>query len=470
MEVVRWALLKPFLPTSHVQMKALIKWAGFKPGTNRKTKKESSDDETKRKLILRCISSTRKKDQEFAITLKMCREVAQLSKVLGTYVRGWKPGADGRVHAKPGFWGKMFRISWRDPNIGATIQDKQEEFIAAGFRKCVRVKDDRILVEADWKGIEAVIVGYLAKDPDYIRLAKIGVHDYFCSHLLVERGKMPASSIPSLALSDGDLKAAFKVIKKTFPKDRDDAKHCVHGQNYGMTAPLMSSMYEMPISEAERLIELYFSLFPKIKAWQDSVKALANAKVWLINPFGYRMPFWEVVRWNSHRYELLAKTYDRVGKLDGSGMPFQPNMRQKDWIRQIDQIRLVNPTLKLDEAISKLCWDLGDDAKSAISFLPRDTAAAMLREALLRLRPQAEYGYMIGSAHDAILCDVPRPKKEETEELLYTEMAKPVPELGGLIVDVDVKSGPAWDSEGMESVDVALRLAQRRSIAEGAIA
>ena len=461
--VERYAQLKPFLPTSHVQMKALIKWAGFKTGTNRKTKKETSDDETKRKIIARCINSSRKKDQEFAITLKMCREVSQLSKVLGTYVKGWRPSLDGKIHSTPGFWGKMFRISWRNPNVSATIQDKQEEFIAAGFRKCVCTTSDRILVEADWKGIEAVIVGYLADDPNYIRLAKMGVHDYFGCYLLYDRGKIPHSSIPSLSLPDEELRKALKFVKKEFPKDRDDAKHTVHGSNYGMTAPLLSSLYELPIAQAEELLKLYFALFPKIKAWQESIKEKASREVWLQNPFGYRMPFWEVYRWNSHRYEILAKAYDRVGKMGSDGMPWKPNMRERGWIREIEQQLKLITTGKVEDAISKLCWDLGDDAKSAISFLPRDTAAGMLRELLLRIRPLAEEGFLCASAHDAVLCDTPRSQQNRIEELLYTEMTRPVPELGNLVVDVEIKAGPAWDSEGMEVVDISQKISQKIS-------
>jgi uracil-DNA glycosylase family 4 len=456
-QVERWAQLKPFLPTSHVQMKKLIKWGGFKVGTNRKTKKETSDDETKRKIIARCINSPRKKDQEFGVTLKMCREVSQLSKVLGTYVKGWRVGTDGRVHAIPGFWGKMFRISWRNPNISGTIQDKQEEFIAAGFRKCVRTSQDRVLVESDWRGIEAVLVGVFADDPDYVRLAKIGVHDYLCCHILATKGKILYSDIPSLSLSDAELKIIFKGIKKRFPKDRDDSKHVVHASNYLATPSLISSMYEMPLKETEHIQAIYFSeVAAKVKAWQGMMLAKAHSEVYLKNVYGYQMAFWEIYRWNSHRYEILAKMWSRIGKMGADGMPWKPNLRERTWIREIEQILKADPAMKVEDGISKLCWDLGDDAKSAISFLPRDTAAGMLRELLLRVEPLVDDGFLCASAHDAVLCDCPRSQQSRVEEILYTEMTRPVPQLKnaqypeGLIVDVEVKAGPSWDSDNME--------------------
>jgi uracil-DNA glycosylase family 4 len=458
-EVERWAKLKPFLPTSHKQMKDLIRWGGFKVGTNRKTKKETSDDETKRKIIARCINSSRKKDQEFGETLKMCREVSQLSKVLGTYVKGYRPKADGRIHATPGFWGKMHRVSWRNPNISATIQDKTEGAIAAGFRKCIATGRGRLLSEYDWKGIEAVLVGHFAGDPDYMRLAKIGVHDYFCSHILASKGKIAQSDIPSLSLSDAELKPIFSKLKKSFPKDRDDSKHIIHGTAYGMTPPLMSSLYELPMSEAERLQNFYFELFPKVKLWQESVKKFAHEKVWLKTPFGFSMPFWEIYRWNSRRYEILAKTYDRIGKMGPDGMPWKPNMKERSWIKEIEQILHSNPQMKPPDAISKLCWDLGDDAKSAISFLPRDTAAGMLRKVIRQLRPLADEGILVGCAHDAVLCDHPESELDRVSQVVHSTMTAPFPELDGLSIDVEAKAGPAWDSENMEVFEVGKRLA-----------
>src|SRR5882672_2859102 len=190
----------------------------------------------------------------------MIRECRQLNKVLGTYVKGWKPGRDGRIHATPGHWGKMFRVSWRRPNISATIQDKQEAYVASGFRRCVATTSGRTLLECDWRGIEAVLVGWFAGDQDYQRLARLGVHSFMASHML---GR-PAD----ISWSDHDLLECFREIKGTQRALYDDAKHTVHGTNYGMGPRLMADLYEMPEREAKRLQGLYFDLFPKIKLWQ----------------------------------------------------------------------------------------------------------------------------------------------------------------------------------------------------------
>lgn len=406
-EVVRWCLVEPFLPTSSKQVLDLIKHFGHTPGTNRKSKKETSDEDTLRKLLKKYRTARKESDRDAAELYKLILECRQLSKVLGTYVKGWKPGKDGRIHSTPGFWGKMFRISWRRPNIAATIADKEEEYIAAGFRKCVRAPEGKVLLESDWKGIEAVLVGWFAGDESYMRLARLGVHDYMCCHLLVDRHKMAASNLPSLAWSDGDLKALFRDVKKRFPKDRDDAKHTVHGTNYGMTWKLLSELYGLTASDAKKLIALYFSLFPKVKEWQQNTLQRAYQEGRLTNPFGYSMWFWDVLKWNS-RYQRM---------------------------------------------------ELGTDAKSAISFLPRDTAAAMLKEALLRLNAPpydlASRGIMLSSTHDSILTEQLESQVEMIARVVKEEMERPVPELGGLVIGVEQKVGHTWDSEGMKTLKEA---------------
>lgn len=396
--VERWCRLLPFLPTSSKQVLDLLKHYGVKPGVSRKTKAASADDDTLKRIIRRAPRNQRQ--QELVHILTLSRECRQLKKVLGTYVEGWKPGTDGRVHSTPGFWGAMLRLSWRRPNISGTIQDKQEEYIAKGFRRCVRAGEGKFLCEADWKGIEAKLVGWFANDTEYMRLSSLGVHDYFCYHLLVDRHKLSSMEIPSLSLPDAELCERFRWVKQHFPKDRDDAKHCVHGQNYGMGPSLMSNLYNLPLGEAQRLQQLYFELFPKVKAWQQDVQRRADRDGRLVTPFGDVMPFYEVKRWNSRKGEAGA-------------------------------------------------WEMGDQAKSALSFLPRDTAAAMLKEVLLRpsIKELAQRGYLLATTHDALLCECPENLIMPVAELLREEMESPVKELGNLVIECEVKYGRNWSEE-----------------------
>lgn len=412
--VMRWAQLEPFLPTSPQQVLALIKHFGHKAGTNRKTKKETSDEDTLDKLRRKCLRTV--KEQAKGAVYQTIIECRQLNKVLGTYVKGWRPGKDGRIHATPGFWGQMYRISWRRPNIAATVADKREEYIAAGFRKCVAASPGKVLVEADWKGIEAVIVGWFAGDTDYMRLGRLGVHAYMTSLVLARDKKI--EEVADLKWSDADLTQFFSELKKKFRFEYDQNKHGVHLSNYGGTPPLMTQQFPEAfptMAAAKQWQDFYFdTVAKKVRAWQKGVLERAHQEVKLVNPWGYVMRFWNVYEWDSRKFAKL--------KRDGLG----------------------------EKEARAGAWRLGEDAKSALSFLPRDTAAGMLKEVLLRLRPWAERRVLLASVHDSIMGELERPHAEEFAWALKTEMEKPVPELGGLSIGTDIKWGDVWDDDGMK--------------------
>ncbi len=400
-EVERWCKLEPFLPTSSQQVLALIKHFKHKAGTNRKTKKATSDEDTLTKLWRKYRLARNEHDREAAELYYMIVECRQLNKVLGTYIRGWRPGRDGRIHPTFGFWGDMFRINARRPNTAATIVDKREQQIAAGFRKCVATENGRLLIEADWKGAEAVLTGWFANDPDYMRLGRLGVHAFMSALTLYDTKK--TTTVPELSWSDDDLIAYFKELKKRFPFEYDQNKHGVHLSNYCGTPFLMNEMFPESFptkGAAAKWQDFYFStVASKVRAWQKSVLQRAHQEAFLVNPFGYRMPFWDVLKWDA---------------------------KKKD-------------------------WGLGTEAKSAVSFLPRDTLAGMLKDAILTLRPLAEEGVLLAPTHDSLLSEAEEPRVDVVATRVRDIMETPVSVLGGLVIGTEIAVGPCWDKASMET-------------------
>lgn len=420
--VTRWCrvVVSEFNPGSWQQVLSYIKFKGHKVPLIRKKKKPSksgkklSDETTDKESLKALFKST--KDPFYKLVI----ERRAIDKVLGTYVEGWKAGKDGRVHPTASLRGDMHRISWKQPNIAATVADKDEAVsIASGFRECVRAREGYVLVETDWSGIEALLVGWFAEDEQYMRLCRLGVHDYLLSHMLnkIDKVDTPAAD---LAWEDSKLKAYFKQLKAAYPKRRDDAKHCIHGVNYGMLEKLMSELYGMSQVEARQLIDLYFSLFPKIKLWQDKVVRQANVVHKLRNPFNYTMDFWDVMRWDSKRYYSLMRR----------GVP-QAKAQVEAYVR-------------------------GEGAKAALSFYPRDTAAGMLKEVLLHPAIQEcnKKGWIIGTAHDAILREVPEEVAMENAKLFKEVMEAPFKQLNGLWCGTETVMGKVWSKKKMEVVQV----------------
>jgi DNA polymerase I-like protein with 3'-5' exonuclease and polymerase domains len=209
-----------------------------------------------------------------------------------------------------------------------------------------------------------------------------------------------------------------------------------------MSTFLMSELYEMSRKRAQFLIDLFFALFPKVKQWQQSTIKDAHMHTRLVNPWGYRMPFWDVYRWNQRRYDKLKQLW--IKHQTNQKIPAKTDMR---WVQRIE-LEGGN-----EAAIARLSFDLGDEAKSAVSFLPRDIGAAMLKDALLTLEEKNQLvskGVIRCSIHDSILAICKRSDAPEVAEAVRNAMAAPVARLNGLVIEVEQSWGRTWEKSQME--------------------
>ena len=128
-------------------------------------------------------------------------------KLISTY--DWKLGDDGRVRSKFGFHPSTWRKSSREPNL-QNIPKRNE--LAAAFRRTLIASPGPCTDRGGfWAAIEAVLVGYCAQSPRYIRAAKAGIHDIFMSHV---RAYREGGRGIDIALADKDLIDACRAAKK----------------------------------------------------------------------------------------------------------------------------------------------------------------------------------------------------------------------------------------------------------------
>ena len=87
------------------------------------------------------------------------------------------------------------------------------------------------LCEVDFSAIEAVLVGWFARDPDYIRLAKLGVHSGLASHILGTpfNPEWLTSRPADLKAFLSDVKKRAKATPSGASELYDVSKRVVHG-------------------------------------------------------------------------------------------------------------------------------------------------------------------------------------------------------------------------------------------------
>jgi len=374
---VRWANIVPFKPSP----KQLLKYAHHKGYTlkkNWKTEAYTMDEETLSAMIKRY-----KNEELFPLVLQ--HRSAQ--KLYGLYgPDGMLIKDDGRVHTSFSDNPSTFRFSSYGPNMQNIPRGNPDDANDASnyIRNLFVAQPGSILGARDYSGIEAVLVGYFAGDQNYVRLAKIGVHDYFNAHRACEAGDILASDLPDLSWSDADLTDCLLGFKQSLKSTRPVAKSAVHGSNYLETPFMMyriaPHLYEN-VKAAARVQDQYFELFSSIPKWQHHTCAQAEKQGYVMGPYGIPHRFYQVYDW------------------------------------------------KKDAETGQWVSNLGSDAKRAVAYKPQHTAAAIMRRAILLLGDTFVREYLRLTIHDELLWETPKDINDQVDAKVKEIMERPQPEL-----------------------------------------
>jgi uracil-DNA glycosylase len=364
--------VEPFLPGSWLQVQKLAEALGVR--LPKKRDAEDDDDvSTERKYLL----APARKHRAFALVLS-CRE---RGKLLSTY--NWPTDRMGRATTIYGWAPSTLRKSSRSVNL-QNIPKRSK--LAKQFRKMIVAAPGHLLIEADSSAIEAVLVGWFANSPSYIKLAKAGIHGWMVA----------AYHGYEISIDDVDLARKCAEAKAEWPDDYDPMKRIVHLSAYKGTPMRIAEEYpeEFPTVAAARKLQNFYFDTPAgqdIRRWHEQVCMQAAHDGYLDNPFGYRHYFYSVYNYDKRRDKFIP----------------------------------------------------GDDAKRAVAFLPQSTASAVQTEYLLemvnRLRP-----WLRLIVHDSFLNEAPEEHALENAVVMRDVMLQPISQLGGLTIGVEVSVGRNW--------------------------
>lgn len=284
--------------------------------------------------------------------------------------------------------------------------------LAKAIRQMIAAKPGKLLAEWDFKSCHVLTLGYLANDPNYIRLARIDMHSIMTGHFLK---LWRVQDI--LRETDAELKERCRWLKSNekYKEMRDSKiKHAGLGIGNGLRA---NGLYERymeffsGVAEAKAILAAYEEVFPKVFAWQKRTQQLAHEQTFLQSEFGYARYYYEVFRWDS-----------RAGT-----------------------------------------WGHGDQGEEAISFWLSNIAFGHIREKMKELEKlgmAAKYG-LCDNIHDSFLFHFDerllnemllevRPVLESPSKVLVGPAAP-----DGLWIGVDCAVGKNWAE--MEEVKSALK-------------
>lgn len=392
----RLARVEPFSAASPAQVRRYCQGRGYKIPLHRKTRQPTVNEEALREILRQHPNDT---------VLETILEYRAVQKARG-YLADTFVGRDRQYHPIYTFHPATGRLACKSPNIMNQPKGRTDykAKLAEAVRSTIVAPEGHVLLEADWKAIEALLVGYFAEDPDYMRAAKLGIHDIYASHIL--RADKKVEQAIELSWPDDKIKdriAQYASAIDGYKNIRADAKKAIHATAYLEGIANMSKDLKCAWSRGRLLRQIYYSMAPRVQKWQDAVCHRAHKDRLLVNPFGYVSPYYFAV-W----------TKDRSGE-----------------------------------------WVPGKQANEAVSFLPQSTGASMLREALLLFAAQLEafdWMRLLVPVHDSILFAVRNGYLESAKDVVRKIMTREWPELGGLSVDIEMKVGGSWNEKEMSLV------------------
>lgn len=429
MKVERLAKLLPFAPTSSKQVMAYCLSKGYPIPKHRKTKNPTVANEALEKIL-------RKYPTDPVLPLVLaCRDLQKADAYLSdAYV-----GKDGRFHPEISQDTETLRFNSKRPNImnqmkpekfkGTSDPRKQAKMvIAEEIIGSIEASPGMILIERDYKAQESLLLGFFADDPNYMRMARLGIYSFFLSKKFNKE--------VDLSQPDAVVKKALSAIKAEYPFEYPIMKKTILARGYGEGVPAIAkdlepyfvdaakqaaleearkkaywtkTLEENPFLDprvvgmvfdfafslakqaAQEYVEVYEKAAPKVVAFQHSIRERAHKERKLVNPFGYPRYF----------YDVFTK---RNGK-----------------------------------------YVLGSEANKALAFLPQSTGAAILKECMIALDERNDPDlFMLIPEHDKAVCECPIEKADHYLQIMKDVMEAPIKELNGLVIETEGKKGLNW--------------------------
>lgn len=184
---------------------------------------------------------------------------------------------DGRIHSSYNLHGtSSFRISGDSPNFTQIPRPKW----GYNIRDLFVPSDDMVFIALDFSSAEVKILGAISRDPALLKAIADGLdfHSFSASEMM---------GIPYDEFI-GILNDKTHPLAKQYKQHRQNSKALTFGILYGSTAGGVALNLGISYKEAEALIALYFSKFPKI---QEYITNVHNEAVWNhmgVGPFGQR--------------------------------------------------------------------------------------------------------------------------------------------------------------------------------------
>lgn len=321
------------------------------------------------------------------------------------------------------------QLEARRPNTMNAPHHKASQ--AERFRSIVQARDGHTLLSFDYKGFHALYLAWEAKDKVMERVARLDMPSFATAHFL----KLPKCD-EAMSWPDDQLRDWLKWVKSNYRHVRDaKLKHALHGYDNGMRTHGCYMRYRDFFTgkkEVERILSMLDNLFSGAFAFRKQCVELAHEQGYLFSKFGCIRYFWEIKKWVGPPRRAVAE--------DGLvTCGAKVNWKECEWRGTPDAFE--------HHWKAQHCWQHGDDAESAASFIQQNHAHCHLKDVMLQLSADGwlQRAGFLTSIHDDLFFECPNDVLDEARVYIQSIMEAPNATTG-LSVGVEPKQGPSWNA------------------------
>lgn len=259
-------------------VKLLYEEKGFEVETRTKTGEPSTDGDALAALA----------DKYKHEWLKLIAKRKDIVSIYRTFIENYVADfvkRDGRIHSSYNQHGtSSFRISGENPNFTQIPRPKH----GYNIRDLFVPTPGHVFIALDFSSAEVKVLGAISRDPGLLRAIEQGLdfHSFSASQM---RG-IPYEDFVAI-VSDGPNKTTGHPghpLHKQYKNWRQEAKVLTFSLLYGSSAGGISMQLGITKGEAQALMDLYFSKFPKILDYITDMHNEAKWNHFVVGPFGQR--------------------------------------------------------------------------------------------------------------------------------------------------------------------------------------
>ena len=246
-------------------------------------------------------------------------------------------------------------------------------------------------------------------------------------------------------------------------KRRDSVKSVIVGIMYGRGAKAIAEQLNCSTKEAQKIVDTFYTEFPKVKKWMNDVLAHAREYGYVETAWGRKRRLPDV-QLEPYEFELMAggpSTFDPLSWDEDQGEAEVDPAVKKKYIKQLEKtwsskdrrdiiMRAREEGIKITDNGGKIA----DAERQCVNSIIQGSAADMTKLAMIAINDNPRLKeldcHLLIQVHDEVICECPEANAKECAELLSSLMVGAAADKIRVPMRCDAEVTRVWYGEPLE--------------------